>query len=462
MLDWNISMPSLDSLSGTPSILEAFCNKELIGMSGSYPGGPSLFGAGSWSPYTYFAVNLNATNGAIGTVLWTNTVNAPAGNITVEWTGADPTANGGNGVFVEQYKETSQFVGYSMATGKQLWGPTAGQAALDYYNFGYNAGGNEEGAAIAYGNLYSDGYSGIMYCYSLTTGQLLWTYGNGGAGNTTSSGTPYPGNYPTSIYAIGNGIVYTTTTAHTLETPLYKGALTRAINATTGKEIWTLSAITGESGPPGTGAIADGYATFFNGYDNSIYVVGRGPTQTTVTAPQTQITAGDSAIIQGTVMDIAAGTKQTEQSADFPNGVPCASDASMTAWMGYVYQQQPEPTNFTGVTVTLTAIDPNGNYITLGTATTDSTGHFIYAWQTPNVPGKYTVTATFAGTNGYWGSNDETGLFVQSAPPTLAPTATPLSDLATMSGITIWMTTAVIAIIIAIAIVGILLLRKKP
>jgi hypothetical protein len=129
--------------------------------------------------------------------------------------------------------------------------------------------------------------------------------------------------------------------------------------------------------------------------------------------------------------------------------------------MGYVYQQQAEPTNFTGVTVTLTAIDPNGNLITLGTATTDATGHFIYAWQTPQVPGKYTVTATFSGTNGYWGSSDETGMIVQNA-PSVTPTASPVTGLATMSGVTIGIAVAVIAMIIAIAIVGLLIIRKKP
>ena len=67
-------------------------------------------------------------------------------------------------------------------------------------------------------------------------------------------------------------------------------------------------------------------------------------------------------------MDVSPGTQQSEQKDDFPNGVPCASDASMPTWMDYVYQQQPEPTNFTGVAVTLTAIDPNHNFITLGTS----------------------------------------------------------------------------------------------
>ena len=43
--------------------------------------------------------------------------------------------------------------------------------------------------------------------------------------------------------------------------------------------------------------------------------------------------------------------------------------------MEYVYEQQPMPTNVTGVPVTITAIDSNGNFI-IGTATTDASGTF--------------------------------------------------------------------------------------
>jgi hypothetical protein len=451
LYDWNVSIPSLNTQTSTSSILEAFCNNMLICMNGSFPSGPSLFGAGSWSPYTYFGVNLNATKGAVGSILWTQTYNPPSGNITVEWGGADPSAS----VFVEQYKETSQFVGYSMSTGQKLWGPTTPETALNYYNFGYNAGGNEMGTAVAYGKLYSAGFGGILYCYDLTGGNLLWTYGNGGAGNSTNSGFEVPGPYPTSIYAIGDGIVYTTTTEHTVETPIYKGALARAINATDGTEIWTLSAVTGESGPPGTGAIADGFATFFNGYDNQIYVVGRGPSATTVTASPKVSTFGNNVLIEGTVMDTSAGTKQPEQTADFPSGVPCASDASMKDWMGYVYQQKPLPTNFTGVTVTLEVLDSNGNYRSIGSAATDASGSYSFVW-TPDIPGKYTVVATFAGTNGYWLSYSETAFDIQEAPPA-TPTPTPLALPPTET----YFAVSTIAIIIAIAIAVVLLLRKK-
>ena len=87
---------------------------------------------------------------------------------------------------------------------------------------------------------------------------------------------------------------------------------------------------------------------------------------------------------------------------------------------------------------------------------------FHYTWTPPNVPGNYTVYATFAGTNGYWPSNAETNMFIQSPSATAAPTPVPASNLATVSDITIGIAGAVIAIIIAIAIVGLLLLRKKP
>ena len=52
-------------------------------------------------------------------------------------------------------------------------------------------------------------------------------------------------------------------------------------------------------------------------------------------------------VIQGSVFDTSAGTQLSTVKADFPSGVPVCSDASMQAWMGYVYQQQAEPTNFT-------------------------------------------------------------------------------------------------------------------
>jgi len=364
------------------------------------------------------------------------------------------------GVFYLTSSELINWYAYSLKNGNLLW-ISPSQQPFDYYG---NEGTVTLPAQAAYGALYCSSFTGILYAYNATTGQIMWTFGNGplGSNNSTKSGfnTSY-GDYPTMIQAISNGVVYEITAEHTVTDPVYKGAMSRAINATTGVQIWTLLAYDNEFGSMGY-ALADGYNVWDNSYDEQIYCVGQGPTQLTVQAPQTAITAGDKVVIEGHVADISPGTKQTEQALDFPNGVPVASDSIMQQWMAYVYQQQPIPTNFVGVPVTLTAIDPNGNYITIGTTNTTNTGLFTLSWTPPNIAGNYLVTATFAGTNGYWGSNAQTGMTVQGPSATAAPTAAPISGLATASDLTYGIIGAVIAIIIAIAIVGLLLLRKKP
>jgi hypothetical protein len=307
--------------------------------------------------------------------------------------------------------------------------------------------------------MYSSAYGGIVYCYDTKTGDILWTYGNGGEGNSTNSGVETPfGHYPTFVQAIGSDAVYLVTTEHTPETPIFKGAMASAINATTGKLIWQISDYTGEFEYMSYAA-ADGYNTWFNGYDDQVYVVGRGPSETTVSVPLAGLAYGQSLVITGTVMDVSAGTKQTEQAADFPNGVPCASDASMTQWMGYVYQQQPEPTNFTGVPVTISVLDSNGNCYKIGTATTDSSGTYSLTW-TPTIPGNFTVYANFAGTNGYWSSSSEAHFTVMKAAPTAPPTAPPVTGLASTGSLELGIAAVIIVIVIIGVVLAVLMMRK--
>jgi hypothetical protein len=178
----------------------------------------------------------------------------------------------------------------------------------------------------------------------------------------------------------------------------------------------------------------------------------------TVTAPDTASPLGASITIKGTINDISAGTKQDEQAARFPNGVAVVSDASQSAWMEYVYMQQPRPTT-TGVTVTLSVVDANGNYRDIGT-TTSNNGFFTYNWK-PDITGTYTVYASFAGSESYYPSNAVTSFSVDPAATTPAPTNTqPQFDSITQS-LQNTIIIAAVAIIIAIAIVGILTLRKR-
>ena len=460
--DWNISVPFANTMPSVSSpfgpaapftIVSASYGDMMLCRNGSLPLGFASTNTGvPQTPYTFFAVNLNASKGAVGSVLWSKTYDPPAGNISL----TNGQVDFQDGVFTITDPETMQWRGYSLHDGSLLW-TTPPQNAFDYYG---NPSVTTLPGSIAYGKLYSSSFSGVLYCYDITTGQLLWTYGNGGPGNSTNSGfaTTY-GDYPTFINAIGNGVVYLVATEHTITDPIYKGALHRAVNATTGQEIWTISAYTGEFGTISY-AMADGYNVWFNGYDNQIYTVGRGPSATTVQAPMADIQEGSGLVIKGTVIDVSAGTKQDQQAADFPNGVPVASDASMKDWMGYVYQQKPLPSSFTGVDVTINVLDSNGNYRSIGTATTDATGSYSLQWK-PDIPGKYTVFASFAGTNSYWPSSSETSFAVDPAPPAHA-TPTP----APQSASDMYFVPAVAGLFVAIFVVGallaLLLLRKHP
>jgi hypothetical protein len=135
--------------------------------------------------------------------------------------------------------------------------------------------------------------------------------------------------------------------------------------------------------------------------------------------------------------------------------------------MEYLHKQMPidglwHNETVTGVPVKLLAIDSSGNTIDLGTVTSDMSGKYQLAW-TPQKEGLYKITATFAGDDSYGSSWDETGLTVSQA-AVASPTAT--TQTYTMNDFTgplsMYIGVGVAAIIIAIAIVGLLILRKKP
>ena len=48
----------------------------------------------------------------------------------------------------------------------------------------------------------------------------------------------------------------------------------------------------------------------------------------TIDTPAAAMTIGSSVVIRGTITDMSAGTKQDEQIARFPKGVPAVSDES--------------------------------------------------------------------------------------------------------------------------------------
>lgn len=404
------------------------------------------------NPWTMWAISDKA--GSKGQLMWLKNYAAPEGNQTemLSMQPIDPVTR----EFTTTRFETGQRLAYSLDTGEKVFGPVGPSMPPQ---FQYYSG--REGLP-AYGNLYVGGYGGVVYAYSMKDGSLLWTYGNGGAGNSTNTGSDTPwGNYPTHIAAFANGVVYTMSGEHSPNTPLYLGYRARAINATTGQEIYTLldwsASGLGTSNAPV--AIADGYMVFANAYDGQLYNLGKGPTQTAVSIQNNVIEQGSSVLIQGTVMDVSVGTKQNQQASRFPTGVPAVSEASQTGWMEYVYQQQPRPADTTGVVVSLMALDPNGNYVNIGQAVSDSNGLFAINYK-PDVPGIYHIYAVFDGSNSYWGSQAENVISVTTPHATTAPTPTQAPSMVEQ-----YFIPAVAALAILIVVVGVALmfvLRKHP
>jgi hypothetical protein len=152
------------------------------------------------------------------------------------------------------------------------------------------------------------------------------------------------------------------------------------------------------------GAIADGYLVTWNCFDNQLYSFGKGPTETTVSIKNNVISRGTSVLIEGTVMDISAGSEQEGMIERFPHGLPAAADECMSEWMEYVYMQQAEPEDFEGVKVFVKIQDPNGDWYS-ATVTTDRNGRFSHMWA-PAIVGEYKVTAMFEGSESYYASQE--------------------------------------------------------
>jgi hypothetical protein len=332
-------------------------------------------------------------------------------------------------------KEQMVWYGINARTGVVAWGPT------EPYE---NAWGVYQPYAdwqSANGIFYAAGYDGMIHAYNITTGVNVWNWYADQSGLETVYGHYV---FKDSAMSICDGKIYAVTNEHSPSTPLYRGSKMYCIDAATGQGLWN---VTFWGLFP---VIADGYAVSLNYYDGRVYCFGKGESETTLTTSPKVSTFGSSILIEGKVTDKSQGA----------NGTPAVADTSMANWMEYIYMQQPIPTNATGVKVTLDVIDANGNYRNIGEATTDLTGAYSYVWL-PDIPGKYTILASYPGSNSYGSSFTETAIQVDQAPtpsPTaLAETIVPMTDTYVLA--------VGAAIIVAIAIVGVVIvtiLKKRP
>ena len=269
---------------------------------------------------------------------------------------------------------TGKVRAYNIYTGALVWGPI--QLSGDNGNVpvpnSYNSIGGYQ-TEIADGVLYIMGFGGDIWAIDANTGEEVWYTSTNKLIGESGSDTPY-GVWPLWVFSGGSiaGGVYYLNVGHEYSPPLFRGAKQLAINITNGALVWEISGFDVTN----AATIVDGYVTVLNAYDNQLYTYGKGPSAMTVTAPGVGVTTATPVTIRGTITDIAAGTKQEAKAANFPYGVPCVSDDSMSRWMEYVYMQQPMPTNTTGVPITLSVLDANGNYRQIGMTTSDGSGTY--------------------------------------------------------------------------------------
>jgi hypothetical protein len=338
-----------------------------------------------------------------------------------------------DGVYTLYNSPLMELRGYDIKTGRELWvtGPitTSGWAYFTYMHH------------IAYGKLYTLGYDGHLRAWDIKDGKLVWDSYLGNAGYETPYGTwpSYTG--PT----IADGKIYITNDDHSPDSVPWRGGKLWCFDADDGELLWSISGWLRHS------TIADGILTAHNSLDGQIYTFGKGPSETTVSAPDTAVPKGNSVLIKGSVLDMSPGQP----------GTPCISDNDMSAWMEYLHMQKQMPADAQGVTVKLEAVDPNGGYVDIGTATSDSYGNYGLAFE-PDTEGTYMIIATFTGSGAYYGSTTTTYLAVGPAVSTdNGNGSTDNGDGAAPIITTEAAIILAIAIIAAIGIVAFLALRKQ-
>lgn len=380
----------------------------------------------------WYGTNVLGYNLWTGQLIWNKTVEDTSYSMTV--TAADHGK-------VATLMMGGYFMAWDLASGNLAWKGEAMDYPWSKPAFGAYS------IQSAYGMLFRQAYDGV-YAFDWDDGSIVWHYVDPALSAYES---PYTDTNGTTVYSFNTGAtivdgkMYTYNTEHTESWPLTRGWGLHCINVTTGELIWRIA------NPMAPGGIADGYLSAADSRDGYQYTFGKGKSTTTVTAPDIVIAKGNGIVIKGTVLD------QSPAQA----GTPCVSGSSMTTQMEYLHLQYPiggiwGNATITGVPVTLIAIDPNGNAVEIGKVTTNGYyGTFSMDW-IPELEGTYQIIASFEGDDSYGSSAASTAITVGAASAT--PT-TQQQDIV-VPDYTMTIVAMGIAIMVMVAIVGLLLYRK--
>jgi len=357
----------------------------------------------------------DAIYGGIDGKTWTDCVNASTGALLWNYTEPSPSPDDifyQHPVLANDYAyyplEDNKLLCLNATTGAYLWEFVTNGTYVNY-------------ASTANGLVYlQGGAESKLYCVNGTTGKLVWAFKAQG---------------PLEYYSpvIAEGFVYTTgAAAPYVGFPMpgtYQGEM-YCINATTGDLVWKF--------------LLPHDATFWALADGNLYAAspfgqfwcwGPGPTTTTLTASTLDTTVGNAVVVSGSVTDESPYSQQnpTLQSPDV-----------------------------SGVPVILSYVASDGTWTDFGETTTNSVGQFSYTF-TPTAAGAYRLVARFEGNDEYYWSSAETAAVQVNAATTTVQQGATWPQLSAVILITI------VAVIIAVAIVGVLVswtitraLKKRP
>ncbi|GAJ11589.1 unnamed protein product, partial [marine sediment metagenome] len=236
-----------------------------------------------------------------GDILFSETWAAPAawaaGGMQIEFNAISLE----EGVAVIWTKDTLEYYAFSTDTGKYMWGPAEPEYYMNYYGWTELL---ERPILIWDGKLYSSGCGGIIYCYDLTDGDVLWTY---------VSEDPYQeylfaNNWWQFFLFITDGKLYTSHMEHSAIEPMPRGAPFLCLNATDGDIIWEADGLFRSTRWGGRAIIGDSIIVGMDTYDNRLYAIGKGPSATTVLIQNDVIAHGSNVLIKGMVTDVSPGT----------------------------------------------------------------------------------------------------------------------------------------------------------
>ncbi|NVM24048.1 MAG: PQQ-binding-like beta-propeller repeat protein, partial [Desulfobacterales bacterium] len=207
-IEWNVTIPT-----GLPEVSIKTLEDRIIGANIGDMASVMSDPLELWS--------ISTAPGSEGELLYHTTWNQPTdqGTRWAAWSLEDRVGV----IFV---RELRQYYGFSLDTGKLLWGPTASQPYLDRFYM--------TRTEIAYGKLFSVGIGGVVHAYDVTTGKLLWTYEAEDAYNEIL----WANNWWSHMVFITDGKIYLGHLEHSPMDPKPRGAPFYCLDVETGEEIW--------------------------------------------------------------------------------------------------------------------------------------------------------------------------------------------------------------------------------